>query len=143
MPLGLLPLGTGGADSWLLIVGLVSFGTDGGRVPAGVIGDSMSVGANYAGKIREERHKTRSYTFFPKEDIAQPARAPAAPAAELTSVLSVPPFGVLSPRVRGSSPARVVSGYSTLAEHDGVYGMANKPSWQRAPRVFGSAWPQP
>jgi hypothetical protein len=52
------------------------------------------------------------------EDIAQPARAPAAPAAELTSVLSAPPFGVLSPRVGGSSPARVVSGYSPLAEPD-------------------------
>lgn len=49
MPLGLLLLGTGGADGWLLNVGLVSLGTGGGRVPAGVIVDSMSVGANYAG----------------------------------------------------------------------------------------------
>jgi hypothetical protein len=68
--------------------------------------------------IRKEKHKTRSHTFFPIEDIAQPARAPAAPAAELTSVLSAPPFGVLRPRVGGPSPARVVSGYSPLAEPD-------------------------
>lgn len=128
MPLGLLPFGTGGADSWMLTVGLVSLGTGGGRVPAGVIAGSMSVGANYAEDIREKRCKTRSYTFFPMEDIAQPARAPAAPAAELTSVLSAPPFGVFRPRLGSSSPARVVSGYSTLAEPDGVYGMANKPS---------------
>jgi hypothetical protein len=118
MPLGLLPLGTGGASGWLLNVGLVSLGTGGGRVPAGVIADSMSVGANYAGNIRKERHKMRSHTFFPIEDIAQPARAPAAPAAELTSVLSAPPFGVLRPRVGVSSPAGVVSGYSPLAEPD-------------------------
>jgi hypothetical protein len=135
MPLGLLPLGTGGADG--LNVGLVSLGTGGGRVPAGVIVEIMSVGANYAGDIRKERYKMRSHTFFPIEDIAQPARAPAAPAAELTSVLSAPPFGVLKPRAGGPSSARVVSGYSLLAEPDWVYGSANKPSWQRAPRVFG------
>ena len=65
---------------------------------------------------RKERYEMRSHTFFPIEDIAQPARAPAAPAAELTSVLSEPPFGVLRPRVGGPSPARVVSGYGPLAE---------------------------
>jgi hypothetical protein len=118
MALGLLPLGTGGGDCWLLNAGLVSPGTGGGRVPAGVIADSISVGANYAGDMRKERHGMRSHTFFPIEVIAQPARAPAAPAAELTSVLSAPPFGVLRPRVGGPSPARVVSGYSTLAEPD-------------------------
>ena len=116
MLLGLLPLGTGGAGGWLLNVGLVSLSTGGGRVPAGVIVDNMSVGANYAGDIRKERHKMRSHTFFPIEDIAQPARAPAAPAAELTRVLSAPPFGVLRPRVGVSSPVEVVSGYSPLAE---------------------------
>lgn len=52
MPLGLLPLGTGGAENWLLDVGLVSLGTGGGRVPTGVIAECISVGANYAG-IRE------------------------------------------------------------------------------------------
>jgi hypothetical protein len=118
MPLGLLPLGTGGADGWLLNDGLVSLGTGGGRVTAGVIADDMSVGANYAGGIREESLKMRSHTFFPIEDIAQPARAPAAPAAELTSVLSAPPFGVLMPRVGGSSPGRVVSGYSPSVKPD-------------------------
>ena len=114
----MLPLATGGADGWLLNVGLVSLGTGGGKVPAGGIADSISVGANYAGGIRKTRHKMRSHTFFPIEDIAQPARAPAAPAAELTSVLSAPPFGVLRPRVGGPSPARVVSGYSPSAEPD-------------------------
>ena len=48
MPLGLLPLGTGGADGWPLNGGLVSFGTGGGSVSAGVMADDMSVGANYA-----------------------------------------------------------------------------------------------
>ncbi len=48
MPLGLLPLGTGGGEVWVLCVGLVSLGTGGGRVPAGVIVDNMSVGTNYA-----------------------------------------------------------------------------------------------
>jgi len=116
MPLGLLPLGTGGAGGWPPNNGLVSLGTGGGRVPAGVIADSMSVGANYAEVISKGRHKMKTHTFFPIEDIAQPARAPAAPAAELTSVLSALPFGVLRPRVGGPSPARVVSGYCPLAE---------------------------
>ena len=49
LALGLLPFGTGGGDGWLLNVGLLSLGTGGGRVPAGVIADSMSVGANYTG----------------------------------------------------------------------------------------------
>jgi hypothetical protein len=48
MPLGLLPLGTGGADIWVTNVGLVSLGTGGGKDPTGVIADSISVGANYA-----------------------------------------------------------------------------------------------
>lgn len=121
MPLGLLPLGTGGADGWLLNVGLVSLGTGGGRVPAGDIADTMSVGANYEGDIRKGSDRTRSHTFFPIEDIAHPASAPAAPAAELTSVLSAPPFGVLRPREGGPSSVRVVSGYSPLAEPDCVY----------------------
>jgi hypothetical protein len=60
----------------------------------------------------------RSLAFFPIEDIAQPARAPAAPAAELTSVPSALPFKVLRPRVGGPSSARVVSGYSLSAEPD-------------------------
>jgi hypothetical protein len=47
MPLGLLPLGTGGADDWLPNVGLVSLGTGGGKVPTGVISDCISAGANY------------------------------------------------------------------------------------------------
>lgn len=59
-----------------------------------------------------------SHAFLPIEDIAQPARAPAAPAAELTSVPSAPPFGELRPRVGGPSPARVVSGYSPSAGPD-------------------------
>jgi hypothetical protein len=100
----------------LLNVGLVSLGTGGGRVPAGDIADTMSVGANYKRYIRKERDRIGSHTFFPIEDIAHPASAPAAPAAELTSVLSAPPFGVLRPRVGGPSSARVVSGYSPLAE---------------------------
>lgn len=50
IPLGLLPLGTGGADVWVTNVGLVSLGTGGGRDPTGVIVDSISVGANYAGE---------------------------------------------------------------------------------------------
>lgn len=60
----------------------------------------------------------RSHAFFPIEDIAQPARAPAAPAAELTSVPSAPPFVALRPRVAGPSPVRVVSGYNPSAEPD-------------------------
>ena len=60
----------------------------------------------------------KSLAFFPIEDIAQPARAPAAPAAELTSVPSPPPFGVLRPKVAGSSPLTAVSGYSPSAEPD-------------------------
>lgn len=54
-----------------------------------------------------------SHAFLLIEDIAQPARAPAAPAAELTSVPSV-----FRPRVGGPSPARVVSGYSPSARPD-------------------------
>lgn len=58
----------------------------------------------------------RSHAFLPIDDIAQPARAPAAPAAELTRVPSALPFGMLRPRVAGSSPVRVVSGYNPSAE---------------------------
>jgi len=47
MPLGLLPLGTGGADDGLLIVGFVWLGTGGGRVSADVIAACRSVGANW------------------------------------------------------------------------------------------------
>ena len=49
MPLGLLPLGTGGADDRLLIVGFVWLGTGGGSVSAGVIAACKSVGANWWG----------------------------------------------------------------------------------------------
>jgi hypothetical protein len=63
MPLGLLPLATGGADGWLLNVGLVSLGTGGGRVPVGVIADSMSVGANYTGDEEDGPQDEIVYLF--------------------------------------------------------------------------------
>jgi hypothetical protein len=64
MPLGLLPLGTGGGEGWVLCVGLVSLGTDGGRVPAGVIVDNMSVGTNYAADYQEgETRDEIAYLF--------------------------------------------------------------------------------
>lgn len=46
MPLGLFPVGTGGAGTWLLKVGLDSFGTGGRNVSAGAIDDCMSAGVN-------------------------------------------------------------------------------------------------
>jgi hypothetical protein len=143
MPLGLLPLGTGGAKDWLLNVGLVSLGTGGGSVSTGAIAACRSVGAN-CGKIlgEKEKHEMVLHAFLPIEDIAQPARAPAAPAAELTSVASPAPFGMLRPRGE-SSLAGVVSGCSSLAEHDQMYWMENEPFWQHALRVFGRTSPRP
>ena len=53
MPLGLLPLGKGGAEDRLRIGGFVWFGTGSGRAPAGVIAACISVGANWWGEMRE------------------------------------------------------------------------------------------
>jgi hypothetical protein len=47
MLLGLLPLGTGGADDRLPIAGFVWLGTGGGRISAGAIAACKSVGANW------------------------------------------------------------------------------------------------
>ena len=52
----------------------------------------------------------RQCAFLPIEDIAQPAKAPAAPAAELTSVDSPPPFAVLKPKLGIPSSVEVESG---------------------------------
>ena len=43
--------------------------------------------------------KMRLRGYLPIEDIAQPAKAPAAPAAGLASVDSPPPFGVLESKL--------------------------------------------
>lgn len=129
IPLGLLLLGTGGADDWLLNIGLVSLGTGGGSVSAGVIDACRSVGANCGRILGREKHGMILYAFLPIEDIAQPARAPAAPAAELTSVASPPPFGMLRPRGEPSL-AGVVSGCGSSAEADQMYWMESKPFWQ-------------
>ncbi len=80
----------------------------------------------------------RGLTFFPIEDIAQPARAPAAPAAELTSVASVPPFGM--PRPRAGPSTRAVSGWKKLSvKSQHVKTAPNKPSSLRAPPVSAKA----
>lgn len=136
MPLGLLPLGTGGANDWLLNVALVSLGTVGGSVSTDAIAACRSVGANCGRILGREKHGMTLRAFLPIEDIAQPARAPAAPAAELTSVASPPPFGMLRPRGEPSLPG-VVSGCGSLAEPDRMYWMESKPFWQHALRVFG------
>jgi hypothetical protein len=81
------------------------------------------------------------HAFLPIEDIAQPARAPAAPAAELTSVASPPPFGMLRPRGE-LSLAGVVSGCGSLAGPDQMYRMESKPFWQHTLRVFGRTLPR-
>ena len=98
MPLGLLPLGTGGADDWLLNVGFVSLGTGGGDISTCAIAACRSVGANCGVTLGRERHEMKLRAFLPIEESAQPARAPAAPAAELTSVASPPMFGMLRSR---------------------------------------------
>lgn len=48
----------------------------------------MSDAASYRPKCLSLHHENRSIrlTFFPKDEIAQPASVPAAPAAELTKV---------------------------------------------------------
>jgi len=60
----------------------------------------------------------RLRAFLPIEDIAQPAKAPAAPAAELTSVDSPPPFGVLKPKLGVPSSPEVESGCDPSARPD-------------------------
>ena len=62
--------------------------------------------------------KMRRRAFLPIEDIAQPAKAPAAPAAELTSVDSPPPFGVLKPKLGVPSSPEVESGCDPSARPD-------------------------
>jgi hypothetical protein len=57
MLLGLLPLGTGGAEDRLLNVGFVSLGTRGGSVSAGVIPACISVGANCRGGLERAKHE--------------------------------------------------------------------------------------
>jgi hypothetical protein len=57
MPLGLLPLGTGGADGRLPNGGLVSLGTGGGRVPTDGVAARVSVDANYG----EGSEKAKQY----------------------------------------------------------------------------------
>jgi hypothetical protein len=60
----------------------------------------------------------RLRTFLPIEDIAQPAKAPAAPAAELTSVDSPPPFAMLKPKLGIPSSVEVESGCDPSAMLD-------------------------
>ena len=69
MPLGLLPLGTGGADDRLPIVGFVWLGTGGGSASAGVIAACISAGANCLGDVREGEAQRCDYVPFYQSKI--------------------------------------------------------------------------
>ena len=53
-------------------------------------------------------------TFFPIDERAHPANAPAAPAAELTNVAWPPPGDVTGNSIGGSSPVSAESGYNDV-----------------------------
>jgi len=85
----------------------------------------------------------RLRAFLPIQHITQPAKAPAAPVAELTSVDSPPPFGVLEPKLEIPSSADVESGCDPPAEPDRRWKTDGEPSWQCVPRAFGRPLPRP
>ena len=64
------------------------------------------------------KHKGEITCLLPIQDIAQPAKASAAPVAELTSVDSPPPFGVLKSKLGIPSSANVESGCNPSAKPD-------------------------
>lgn len=59
-------------------------------------------------------------TFLPREDIAHPANAPAAPVAELTRLACVKPPGIARGAFAPSPSTSAVSGYTIgHIEHGG------------------------
>jgi len=64
------------------------------------------------------RHKDEITCLLPIQHIARPAKASAAPVAELTSVGSPPSFGGLKPKLGVPSSANVESGCDPSTKPD-------------------------